>query len=183
MMPLDYVLAVAMIVAPCGERDQFHESYERVRPTVQSVALDMEIMDPREVRFVLTRREDYAGDVELITRRYADLYGAPSLADCVRLPDRGLVTDLLSFNRAYRQHVERVAENNPQRYWELWEVKRETDRLYQVWDLVRDARCGYYYVTVRRQAMRKLMDAIGEEAYYNCDLPPHVPTWRFATIP
>ena len=55
----------------------------------------------------------------------------------------------------------------------------ETDRLYQVWDSVRDARCDFYYVTVRRQALKKLRDLIGEDAYLDAELPANVPTWRF----
>ena len=55
----------------------------------------------------------------------------------------------------------------------------ETDRLYLVWDAVRDARCDFYYVTVRRQALKKLRDLVGDEAYATGELPPNVPTWRF----
>ena len=58
----------------------------------------------------------------------------------------------------------------------------EADRLYQIWDLVRDNRCDYYYVTVRRQALKKLKEMIGDQAYYSGQLPPHVPVWQFARI-
>ena len=55
----------------------------------------------------------------------------------------------------------------------------ETDRLYRVWDAVRDARCEFYYVTVRRQALKRLKEMVGDEAFAEVDLPPHVPGWRF----
>jgi hypothetical protein len=58
-------------------------------------------------------------------------------------------------------------------------VLLETDRLYQVWDAVRDARCDYYYVNVRRQALERLRELVGDEAYYSGDLPPCVPLWHF----
>ncbi len=60
---------------------------------------------------------------------------------------------------------------------------QETDRLYQVWDKVRDARCDYYYVTVRRTALKDLRALIGDQAYYAGDLPPCVPLWRFELRP
>ena len=44
----------------------------------------------------------------------------------------------------------------------------------------RHAACEYYYVTVRRQALKKLKEMIGDQAYYSGSLPPHVPVWRFA---
>jgi hypothetical protein len=58
----------------------------------------------------------------------------------------------------------------------------ETQQLYHVWDAVRDARCEFYYVTVRRQALLKLRGLIGENDYYEAKLPPYVPIWRFTEI-
>ena len=49
---------------------------------------------------------------------------------------------------------------------------KETDWLYQVWDAVRDARCEYYYVTVRRQSLKRLQTMLGADAYSAADLPP-----------
>ncbi len=37
------------------------------------------------------------------------------------------------------------------------EQLRVLDRLYELWDTVRDARADYYYVNVRREALGKLM--------------------------
>jgi hypothetical protein len=37
-------------------------------------------------------------------------------------------------------------------------------------------------VTVRRQALKKLRETVGEDAYWSGCLPPHVPVWRFARI-
>ena len=51
-----------------------------------------------------------------------------------------------------------------------------------VWDAIRDSRCEYYYITVRRQALERVRDTIGVVAYYNGNYPPHVPVWRFRKI-
>jgi hypothetical protein len=34
-------------------------------------------------------------------------------------------------------------------------------------------------VTVRRQALKKLKEMIGDDAYTLGELPPYVPVWRF----
>jgi hypothetical protein len=60
---------------------------------------------------------------------------------------------------------------------------KETDKLYQIWDAVLDARSEYYYVTVRRKALKRLQELIGERNYFYGRLPPHVPLWRFEAIP
>ena len=47
---------------------------------------------------------------------------------------------------------------------------------------MRDARCEYYYITVRRQALKRLRTMIGAEAYDAAELPPYVPLWRFLEL-
>ena len=184
MFPLDYVLAVALLGAPADgtEPPGAAECYATLRPTLQELAVHWEILDPREMRYVLTRPEDFGSDLKLLRRRHHELADAPPLHDGMRFPDRALISDLLSFNRAYRQHLDTRQAMEVASWWELREALQEADRLYQIWDTVRDARCDYYYVTVRRQALKKLKETVGDQAYYSGVLPPHVPVWRFARI-
>jgi hypothetical protein len=184
MFPLNYALAVALLTASPDkvELPAPAEEFATVRPTLQTVAMSWEILDPRELRYVLMRPEDFAADLKLLRHRYQELIDAPPLCDGLRFPDRSLINDLLSFNRAYRQHLDSRQALDLNCRWALHEALQESDRLYQIWDTVRDARCDYYYVTVRRQALKKLRESIGPQAYYSGCLPPHVPVWRFARI-
>jgi hypothetical protein len=184
MIPLDYVLAVGLLTAAPETPDAADalQNLATVRPTLQNLAVGWEILDPREARYVLARSEDFAADLKLLRRRLRELADAPPLCDCHRFPDRNLVNELLSFNRSYRQHLDSRQAMEGTNWWELSEAVGEADRLYQIWDTVRDARCDYYYVTVRRQALKKLREAVGYRAYCTGCLPPHVPVWRFARI-
>ena len=184
MFRLDYLLAFTLLTAPpdAAEPIDTPEVFVTLRPALQTLAVEWEILDPREVRYILSRPEDFHSDLNLLRRRYHDLADAPNLSDCLRFPDRATVNELLSFNRAYRQHIDVRQPVELAHWWELRAVLQETDQLYQVWDTVRDARCEYYYVTVRRQALKRLREVIGEEAYYSGNLPPHVPLWRFQEI-
>src|SRR5271166_5583129 len=184
MLQLDYMLAVALLACgtEVGEIPQSWDGLATVRPTLQAVAVAHEVLDPREVRYVLTRSEDFVADLKLLRRRHRELADAPPLQDCMRFPDRALINELLAFNRAYRQYLDNRQALEQAYWWELREAVQETERLYQVWDTVRDARCDYYYVTVRRQALKKLRETVGEDAYWSGCLPPHVPVWRFARI-
>lgn len=184
MFPFDYLVAVALLTAsPDSPGPNLSpETHACLKPALQSLAVDWEILDPREVRYVLTRPEDFAADLKLLQRRCSELSDAPRLDDSLRFPDRAVVTDLLAFNRSYRQHLDTCLSVELVHWWELREALQEADRLYQVWDAVRDSRCDYYYVTVRRQALKRLREMIGEEAYYSGSLPPLVPIWRFQRI-
>jgi hypothetical protein len=128
------------------------------------------------------RVEDFQSDLSLLRRRYRDLADAPPLCDSERFPERSAVNEFLAFNRAYRQHIDAAVTAESTRGWELRTALQETDQLYYIWDTVRDARCEYYYVTVRRQALKRLREQLGEQAYYQTKLPPYVPLWRFREI-
>jgi hypothetical protein len=158
LFPLDYVLAVALLTALADATDLTGsaEGWATLQPALQAVAVGWEILDPREARYVLTRPKDFAADLQLLRRRYHDLADAPPLQDALRFPSRDLINELLAFNRAYRQHLTGRQSLELTSWWELHETLQEADRLYQIWDAVRDARCDYYYVTVRSQALKKL---------------------------
>ncbi len=184
MPRFDFFLAFTLLTAPpdaaCPNIGP--QAFAALRPTLQATALRWEILDPREVRYVLARPEDFAADLTLLRRRHRDLEGAPPLQDCQRFPDRDAVNEMLSFNRAFRQHIGVRQPLELAHWWEFRATLQETDYLYQVWDTVRDARCDYYYVTVRRQALKRLRDLVGGTAYYEAELPPPVPLWRFQNI-
>jgi hypothetical protein len=182
MTPYDLVLAATLIAAPPGtpEPPPPPERWTGLQAALHKTAVDLEILDERETRYVLARLEDFEGDLDLLRRRYVELADAPKLADGYRFPDRRSVNEFIRFNRAYRKNLETR---------QVWEADRadvirvavlETDRLYKVWDAVRDARCDFYYVTVRRQALMRLKDLLGDEGYAAGELPPYVPEWRFA---
>ena len=159
------------------------ERWPAVRKALHETAVRWEIMDPREERHLLAARDDFEADLNLLRRRRAELADAPALADCHRLPDRRTVNELIRFNRAFRKQLEQREFWEPDRADLFQEALRETDRFYGQWDAVRDARCDFYYVTVRRAALKKLRDALGADAFAAGAMPPYVPEWRFATAP
>src|SRR5262249_47439045 len=159
----DYVLAVALLGgSPDAEvPPEAAAEFAAVRPTLKTLAVSWEILDPRETRYILKQAESYPSDLKLLRKRCRELADAPPLHDSMRFPCGALTTALLAFTRAYRQPPDSRQALDPTRAYELNEALREADRLYQVWDTVRDARCEFYYVTVRRQALKKLRDTVG----------------------
>lgn len=184
MFGIQYLLTLTLITPPPNGVEALRASpvYAKLRTTLQANAVKLEILDPREVRYILARPDDFFSDLGLLGRRYNELADAPSLNDCFRFPNRETVNELLAFNRAYRQHLSSRQPLELTHWWDLRKAIQETDQLYQVWDTVRDARCDYYYVTVRRQALKKLRTMLGDQAYYQGNLPPFVPLWRFQEI-
>ena len=104
MLFLDYLLAVALLTAPAAsERTQLDGMFSGLRLPLQSLAVQLEILDPREVRYILARAEDFEADLALLRRRYQELATAPPIDDALRFPERAMVTEFLAFNRSYRQ--------------------------------------------------------------------------------
>ncbi len=181
MSASDLILAATLLAAPVGTPETLpsEDHWPTLRAALHQVAMAWEILDERETRYLLYNREDFQADLNLLRTRYRDLADAPQLAECQRLPDRHTVNELIRFNRAYRQHLEERQAWELDRADLLREALQETDRLYRQWDAIRDAQCDFYYVTVRRAALKRLRDAIGEEAFATGRMPPYVPLWAF----
>ena len=107
MFSLSYLMALALLTTPPdGPEGAGLDGQAYLRPTLQTLAVQWEILDPREVRYILARPEDFVSDLTLLRRRFQDLANAPNLSDGLRFPDRATVNDFLAFNRAYRQHID-----------------------------------------------------------------------------
>jgi hypothetical protein len=198
MIPLDYVLAAALLAAPPGPgpcpgplpgarpgavqgpaEEKVGEGLYPLAPTLAVLAQHAEVMDRRE-NYLLSDPDEFVSDVCLLRRRMRLLADAPPLHDWRRFPERGVVSEFLEFNRAYLRHLEQRLAIEGTRRDELAEAIEETEQLYRIWDAVRDAGSECYYVTVRRTALLHLLQALGPDDYYGGKLPPHVPLWRFS---
>lgn len=180
-MKPDLLLAALLLMTPPGvpEAPPTAEVWPAVRDGVHQVAVEWEILDPREVRYTFQSPEQFAADLDMLRRRRVDLADTPRVADGERFPERERVNEQVRFNRSFRKKIEERAELESDRQPFFAAVVKETDQLYAVYDAVRDARCAFYYVTVRRQALNKLRCLLGDDAYRAAELPPVVPTWRF----
>ena len=181
MSPCDLVLAAVLLTAPPGTNETLPpaDRWPAIQAAVQQLAVQWEILDKAETKYIFADPKDFAVDLEILRHRYVDLADAPKSADAFRFPDRRVSAEMIQFNRAFRNSLSVRQSAEADRIDDLSEAARETDRLYHVWDAARDARCDYYHVTVRRQALKKLKTMLGDEAYATGSLPPNVPTWRF----
>lgn len=176
-----YTLAYLVLTAPNEpEIPPALAAAEPFRSAVQALAVEWEILDPREKRWVMTQAEDVATDLRMLRRRYTELADAPLAIDVLRFPDKETLSSCLSFNRAYRRNLE--GQWTPGHEYEQSQALAEVDHLYTIWDYARDARVDFFSITVRRTALKGLREAIGPEAYARGELPCHVPLHRFHEV-
>lgn len=180
-MLINAALAFTLICSPTPP--DHPEDFAYMRTVVCQEAISLECMDPLEAGYRFLNNEDFPSDLRQIRQRYQDLEDAPRVADAARFPTRYVISDCLSFNRRYADHIKARQDLELYNSAYLNEVQIENQQLYAIWDLARDAQCDYYYVAVRRTALKKLRDRIGYGAYYGGNLPPCVPIWFFQEIP
>lgn len=179
-MDADTLLVGLLLALPPGVPEPHPgERFEALAKAGQTVALSQGWMDERETRYTLTRPDDWQADLDTIRRRREELADAPPLSDVHRLPPRDDLIAAIEFNRRFRRRVWERADLELDRSEALREVVAEADLIYAVYDAARDARCEFYYSTVRRQALKRLRNLLGDAAYNRCELPPCVPLWRF----
>src|SRR5262245_47079798 len=167
MSPSDLLFAAMLLSAPMGtpEAAPTPERWPAVRDALHQTAVDWEILDSRERRYVLTKREDFQDDLDFLRKRRAELAEAPRVGEAERLPDRLAINDGIRFNRSFRKNMEIRSAWESDRADFIREVINENERLYKIWDAIRDAKSDLHYVTTRRIALLKLRDMIGPDAF------------------
>src|SRR5262245_24576472 len=104
MLAYEFALAVVLIVAPVRElsADALPPWSGPWRAVLVNTALQMELLDRREVSGIFVEPHAFLQDLELVQARFQELKHAPMLEECRRFANRDLINDLLAFNRAYR---------------------------------------------------------------------------------
>lgn len=184
MLASDLLFAVMLLSVPAGtpELSPAADRWPAVQAALKHTAIEWEILDPRESRYVLVKIEDFQEDLDFLRKRRAELEDAPRIVDALRLPEREAINQGIRFNRAFHKQLETRMTWEADRVGLIREVIEENERLYRIWDALRDAKSDLHYVTTRRIALMRLRDQIGSEAFENAELPPYVPEWRFARI-
>ena len=175
MLAIDCLLA-AVLLTSSPDAPLPNESLpwaECCRSSLVTLALDAQILDARE-----TLAGDAAGELRMLQHRFRELAFAPLVQESLRFPDRKTVLEFLAYNRGYRQELQARLEFDPDHGGNLRIALAEADQLYHIWCIVADTRWGALYVTARRQALQRLLERAGAEAFYSGALPPYVPVWR-----
>jgi hypothetical protein len=168
------VLAMTLVCAPPGEPIPpiSADDWPALRAALRDTAIAWELLDPRESHF--SHLQNLAADLNDIRRRQLELADAPLLADADRFPPRDAVETMLARNRDVRRAVlSRQALNGDHRE-SMRASMSDLDARYHIWNAARDARCEVYFTPVRRHALRRLREWLGEESYLAGRLPPHV---------
>ncbi len=185
MFAVKYALAGALLSAP---PDSVALSDARGDPAawhgflagaVRHLAVERELFDPREITILLHDPRQFAADLKELQRRQLEFADAPKVEECRRFPQRSQIQEWLTHNRSYRNDLAARLALDTLHAEELQAAIWETDQLHRIWDTLCDARRDYYYVTVRREALKQVRELVGLQAFYSGQLPPYVPLWRF----
>jgi hypothetical protein len=182
--PMSWLLAVSLLTLPVGSGGE--ELCQNCWRQVQQVALGWQVLDERELRYVMHGGvaswswQEWRGDLKLLKERVRALEAAPRLEEVERLPRKEVIVAYLKLNRDVRQHWDSRKDLWSAWQWEMGEAVRECDELYRFWDTARDARCEFYYITVRRQALLDLERQLRTE--WGGRWPPPVPLWRLGRV-
>jgi len=144
---------------------------------LKDVASALEIVGPHE-----NWAADFNSELRYVRRHYRILQNAPPLADSYWLPCPNVSRELCCFNESFQAHLHMQRIIYPHRADQLSAVLCETRQLYTVWEAARRANSPSESWALRRRMLLKLKESIGDDAYYNRQLPCWVPSWRFQQI-
>lgn len=173
------IIALALLVSDISP-EPFNNP--QIRGAISKIAIQQELMDPREISHIMARGPEFEVDLKLLRERYKDLKDAPSIADAELLPHMDALTEGVAFNHRY---IEYMSQKRDMEIWRshLYDVVIQEARILEyIYNLAKDGRAKHYYVTVRRRAMKSLVEKIGYTNFYRGNFPPCAPTWRFTQI-
>ena len=107
--------------------------------------------------------------------------GRPAVTDLARFPPPVVVEQELLANLDYRRHAAARGAADPTRAAEWNRVLAETDLIHAAWYALRWAHM-YEDRDQRADALARLRDYLGPEAYYAGQMPPGVPVWRLVPV-
>lgn len=177
----------AMMIITSGRNTMPKASFESLiqnRPEMRFAmaekAIEMELMDERESKYLFAKDDEFYVDSTTVIRRFLELENTPKLGEATwRLPQREAANNMVQFNRAFHKTLSQRMLLETDRADGFRQVQKENEELYLIWDAVRDVQCEFYYVNVRRLALKKLICKIGWEDFYEGKLPPCAPIWYF----
>lgn len=166
MFTLEIVLAAILITSPPNEATAKSPWVDLIKPTLRVTCIDLQIVDPKDVT---------SFDLDDVRNANEKFRSYPLLEEVNRFPSKKQIAELLTLNRHYRGQlvlrliVDAIHEED------IRAAIIETDQLYTIWDHLRDANCEYYYVSVRRSALRTARELVGDESFYLGYMPPAIP--------
>lgn len=184
MTTTDWLIAWLVIVSPDSIKDTsvIYAAMPLLRAPIVAIAIDLEIIDQRECRNKFVSAADFKSDLEQLQKSYRVFCDMPMSQKANVLPSNGEIRNATFLNRAYRQYLSDRLKCDSLNVERIVELINETDALYAVWDAASDARCEYYYVWVRREALQKIRELIGPECFSRGIMPFYLPVHQFETV-
>ena len=183
-LPSDLLYVQMLLMTPADIKEPVpdEEQWPSIRAAFLKVSMDWQILDERECRYYMAKRDDFQGDLTILRNRYQEFKDLPKVEEAGWLPPCDISAKLIAFNRAYKSHLETRLIWESDRADIIRVVIDETEQCYQVWDAIRGARSEWAYVTQRRLSLARAKKLMGEAAYNRFELPEYVPIWRFTPL-
>lgn len=162
----EILLAFAILTNPANtEVDRIQVAM--AAPYLIEIAVVLELVDYRELEYV--RRDTYFLGITL-PDRYRQLQDAPSFNDWYRFEIKDSQSKI-DFNRNSKTAIGAVMRESAEKN----KIMEHFDRLHMIWILINEINNVDYYMPIRREALKNLKEAIGEESYYRSSVPNCVP--------
>lgn len=100
-----------------------------------------------------------------------------SLGDLSRFPSRQAALEARTFNSGFRQYLEARQVLMLHDWWTYQRAIEECQGLWRLFDDLADAQDIRWNDNCRLQALRRVRNGLGEQAYWAGQMPTCVPVW------
>lgn len=178
-IPTNYDLIRAEAVLHGPEDDEVLVVEPRLASALRTVAVRLEVMDPREARYYGFGVAPGV-EVNMLRARVLALKDAPSIGAAERLPSVVTIQEGLEFARGYRDFLLDRAAWEADRESLLVAAAAEQQSLIDFWNDAQMAKSEVYYLSARRAALGRVRDRMGSDRFAAGQWPDFVPAWSFS---
>jgi hypothetical protein len=157
-------LALTLLTAPELPTDLPPET-PALREAIRRQAIALGLLEP----------DGQVDELRHWLRWLRNAYGGPPLADLERFPPYDVAMTWLILNRQFRETLTARIVLERHHRAELSVVLEEAQRLYDIFDALRDAQRTSYNLTYRRTRLKQLWLLLGPEDYGAARLPCPIP--------
>jgi hypothetical protein len=164
-----YWLVLTLLVWP-EELPVPHQAPEPLWRALKEIAWTLELTGPRCPWIT-----DFRSEVRWVRHHMRDAAEYPALTECQRLPPAFVIHDNLAFNRVHQCYLEARWVVRLQDRDAIEDALQQSRQISRIWEAMAAANADDLNWFCRRQALARLRELLGDEAYYEGDWPFPIP--------
>lgn len=177
--PAEYQWAELVLNSPYGTKEPLPINPNHAAHILKYWAVQHQVLDIQYAQWIFQDNGyNYQEAVDLIRDHIIDMKHLPFQEEAQCLPSLDTCIFIMILNRQMDSYLRERIKLDTTNADIIRNIINENDKIYEIWNLTRDAKYGSSVYT-RRESLYKLKKEMANDPLYFLKLPGAIPYWRF----